>query len=73
MCSRFRMQEKDILEHVQECQVSSVYNLVNLSTMVSHRHTPHTTIEHTHAKILIGALGRRVSQSAVVSDEFVDY
>ena len=29
---------------------------------MSHSHAPHNTIEHTHAKLFISALGRQVSQ-----------
>ena len=40
-----RMQEGDNLEHTNgKCQF--VYTLVNLQTIVEHRHPPHNTIEH---------------------------
>ena len=52
----FIIEEEDILEHAKLWQdLSVVYTLVNLQTIMWHRHAPHNNIEHTHAKILAGA------------------
>ena len=49
MCLQIIMQEEDILEHTM---LSAIH--VNIKStcrpFIEHRHAPHNTIEHTHAK-----------------------
>ena len=54
MCLHISMEEEALLKHTMP---SVIY--VNFSQLikhcVTHRHAPHNTIEHTHAKILVNA------------------
>ena len=52
--------------------MSFVVTIVNLKAILLHRPTPHNTIEHTHAKILVSALERQVSLGDT-NDEVLDH
>ena len=56
LCLHFNMQEGYILEHTMPSVIC-----IHFSQRLQHRYTPHNTIGHTHAKILLSTLGRQVA------------